>query len=316
MACSVSESPTNSRPVRIPPSAPLPTFFTVPVSRTLMDSPTGAWTWTTSRCQRAGQRHRESRLGRVRVRPRGPKCRELDTPSTLIRGRPRRCIGPTSLLSRYGAPACGIRCPVVRACAVLSLAVGRIHWVWPMVEERPSRHSRLSSNKNQAIPVRGVGILVLLVEVIYLDWMGLRIGELARRTGVGVSTLRAWENRFRFLQPSARRPVTALPRKRRRQGRCGTPPGVRGTDAVGCPSPECRVSESVLSLWGGRKHCSTVRSFKWRRRDLGFARGAHRYVNRRMADLMHCSVDDLLATPSSSSTALRMCSSPRSEEPW
>jgi DNA-binding transcriptional MerR regulator len=31
--------------------------------------------------------------------------------------------------------------------------------------------------------------------------MGLRIGELARRTGVGVSTLRAWENRFRFLQP-------------------------------------------------------------------------------------------------------------------
>ena len=31
--------------------------------------------------------------------------------------------------------------------------------------------------------------------------MGLRIGELARRTGVGVSTLRAWESRFRFLEP-------------------------------------------------------------------------------------------------------------------
>ena len=31
--------------------------------------------------------------------------------------------------------------------------------------------------------------------------MGMRVGELARRTGVGVSTLRAWESRFRFLQP-------------------------------------------------------------------------------------------------------------------
>ncbi|MEY2438079.1 MAG: hypothetical protein QOF97_2915 [Acidimicrobiaceae bacterium] len=31
--------------------------------------------------------------------------------------------------------------------------------------------------------------------------MGMRVGELARRTGVGVSTLRAWENRFNFLEP-------------------------------------------------------------------------------------------------------------------
>ena len=30
----------------------------------------------------------------------------------------------------------------------------------------------------------------------------MRIGELARRTGVGVSTLRAWEGRFRFLEPT------------------------------------------------------------------------------------------------------------------
>jgi PAS domain S-box-containing protein len=29
----------------------------------------------------------------------------------------------------------------------------------------------------------------------------MRVGELARRTGVGVSTLRAWESRFRFLEP-------------------------------------------------------------------------------------------------------------------
>jgi PAS domain S-box-containing protein len=29
----------------------------------------------------------------------------------------------------------------------------------------------------------------------------MRIGEVARRTGVGVSTLRAWESRFRFLEP-------------------------------------------------------------------------------------------------------------------
>jgi PAS domain S-box-containing protein len=31
--------------------------------------------------------------------------------------------------------------------------------------------------------------------------VGLRIGELARRTGVGVSTLRAWETRYRFPRP-------------------------------------------------------------------------------------------------------------------
>src|SRR5690348_12807740 len=29
----------------------------------------------------------------------------------------------------------------------------------------------------------------------------MRIGELARRSGVGVSTLRAWERRFGFLEP-------------------------------------------------------------------------------------------------------------------
>jgi PAS domain S-box-containing protein len=31
--------------------------------------------------------------------------------------------------------------------------------------------------------------------------MSMRVGELARRTGVGVSTLRAWESRFHFLEP-------------------------------------------------------------------------------------------------------------------
>ena len=32
--------------------------------------------------------------------------------------------------------------------------------------------------------------------------VGMRVGELARRTGVGVSTLRAWEARYRFLEPA------------------------------------------------------------------------------------------------------------------
>src|SRR3954465_10303603 len=30
----------------------------------------------------------------------------------------------------------------------------------------------------------------------------MRVGELARRTGVGASTLRAWERRFQFLEPT------------------------------------------------------------------------------------------------------------------
>jgi len=32
--------------------------------------------------------------------------------------------------------------------------------------------------------------------------MAMRVGELARRTGVGVSTLRAWESRYQFLEPA------------------------------------------------------------------------------------------------------------------
>jgi PAS domain S-box-containing protein len=40
---------------------------------------------------------------------------------------------------------------------------------------------------------------------MYRSWLdgavGMRVGELARRTGVGVSTLRAWERRFGFLAP-------------------------------------------------------------------------------------------------------------------
>src|ERR1700731_2562681 len=44
-------------------------------------------------------------------------------------------------------------------------------------------------------------ILVHSVEEPYGGRMEMRVGELARRTGVGVSTLRAWESRFKFLQP-------------------------------------------------------------------------------------------------------------------
>ena len=31
--------------------------------------------------------------------------------------------------------------------------------------------------------------------------VGMRVGDMARRTGVGVSTLRAWERRFSFPKP-------------------------------------------------------------------------------------------------------------------
>jgi len=142
------------------------------------------------------------------------------------------------------------------------------------------------------------GILVLLVEGAYLERMGLRIGELARRTGVGVSTLRAWESRFRFLQP-----------ERSSAGhRLYLESDVDRVDAV------LRLVSEGLTLSAAIARVSSVGAGAqpagegeallygqilqvagegiWVSRE-----GRTRYVNRRMAELMHCSVDELLATP-------------------
>src|ERR1700676_2724485 len=128
--------------------------------------------------------------------------------------------------------------------------------------------------------------------------MGLRIGGLARRTGVGVSTLRAWESRFRFLQP-----------ERSSAGhRLYLESDVDRVDAVlrlvseglTLSAAIARVSsvgvgaqpmgEGEAMLYG--QILQVAGEGIWVSRE-----GRTRYVNRRMAELMHCSVDELLATP-------------------
>jgi PAS domain S-box-containing protein len=44
--------------------------------------------------------------------------------------------------------------------------------------------------------------LYILCRIRTVSVVGMRIGELARRTGVGVSALRAWERRYHLLQPA------------------------------------------------------------------------------------------------------------------
>lgn len=128
--------------------------------------------------------------------------------------------------------------------------------------------------------------------------MGMRVGELARRTGVGVSTLRAWETRFQFLRPQ-RSPAGH---------RLYLESDVERVEAVGrlvsegltLPAAIARVSsvgtgafpvgEGEALLYG--QILQAAGQGVWVSRD-----GRTRYANRRMAELMGCSVDELLASP-------------------
>ena len=128
--------------------------------------------------------------------------------------------------------------------------------------------------------------------------MGMRIGELARRTGVGVSTLRAWELRFHFLEP-----------QRSDAGhRLYLESDVERVEAVvrlvseglTLPAAIARVSsvgtgalpdgEGEALLFG--QILQVASQGVWVSRD-----GRTRYANRRMAELMGCSVEDLLSIP-------------------
>jgi PAS domain S-box-containing protein len=126
----------------------------------------------------------------------------------------------------------------------------------------------------------------------------MRVGELARRTGVGVSTLRAWERRFGILEPV------------RSHGgqRLYTEDDVERVAAV------CRLVAEGLTLSGAVARVSGAGTGAlplgegeafllhqvvqaadqgiWVSHD-----GRTRYANRRMAELMRCSIDDLLARP-------------------
>jgi PAS domain S-box-containing protein len=126
----------------------------------------------------------------------------------------------------------------------------------------------------------------------------IRIGELARRTGVGVSTLRAWESRFRFLEPT-RSPaghrlyaigdVERVDAVVRLVGEGLTLPAAIARVAMGGPGalPE---GEAEALLFG--QILQAANQGVWVARD-----GRTRYANRRMAEIMGYALDDLVAIP-------------------
>ncbi|MEY2449394.1 MAG: hypothetical protein QOH79_2870 [Acidimicrobiaceae bacterium] len=128
--------------------------------------------------------------------------------------------------------------------------------------------------------------------------MAMRVGELAKRTGVGVSTLRAWETRFRFLEPQRStaghrlydeadvervNAVLRLVGEGLTLAAAITRVASVGTDAL----PE---GEAEALLYG--QILQVADQGVWVSKD-----GRTRYVNQRMAEIMGYSVDDLVKIP-------------------
>lgn len=126
----------------------------------------------------------------------------------------------------------------------------------------------------------------------------MRVGELARRTGVGVSTLRAWEGRFRFLEPRrspaghrlyAEADVERVDAVLRLVGEGFTLAAAiaRVASAGTAALPE---GEGEALLYG--QILQAAAQGVWVSKD-----GHTRYANQRMAELMGYSVEELVARP-------------------
>jgi len=139
----------------------------------------------------------------------------------------------------------------------------------------------------------------LLVEVLLRSArVALRVGELSRRTGVGVSTLRAWEARFGFLNPrrspSGHRQYDDADVDRvnavvRLVGEGLTLPGAIAR--VSSAGPGALPSGEGEALLYGQV-LQAVGQGVW-----VMLNGRTRYVNRRMAELMRWTIDDMMAAP-------------------
>ena len=128
--------------------------------------------------------------------------------------------------------------------------------------------------------------------------MTMRVGELARRTGVGVSTLRAWERRFGFLDPprspSGQRVYAEADVERVNAVSRLVVEGLTLSAAMtrvagaGTAAPTAGEGEAFLL----HQVMQVVEQGIWVSQD-----GRTRYVNRHMAEMMRCSTEELLARP-------------------
>ena len=128
--------------------------------------------------------------------------------------------------------------------------------------------------------------------------MGMRVGELARRTGVGVSTLRAWEQRFALLEPER----TAGGQRLYAEADVARVAAVRRLVAEGLTLPAAVARVSIAGSAGLptgeaeelflRQVLEAADEGIWVSRE-----GRTRYANRRAAHMMGCSIEELLAHP-------------------
>src|SRR4051794_34273543 len=128
-----------------------------------------------------------------------------------------------------------------------------------------------------------------------LPSVSMRVGELSRRTGIGVSTLRAWERRFGLLEP-----------ERSASGqRMYTETDVERVAAVGrllADGLTLSAAATRVSAAGPAALSATQREAFLLHQAVQAAgegiwvsqEGQTRIANRRMAELMRCSVDELM----------------------
>lgn len=128
--------------------------------------------------------------------------------------------------------------------------------------------------------------------------MALRIGELARRAGVGTSTLRAWERRFQFPRPARsdsghrlyeEADVGRIEAVVRLVSQGLTLPAAIARVA-GAGSGAIPEGEGEALLYG--QVLEAVGQGIWVSRD-----GRTRFANGRMAEMLRCSVDEVVARP-------------------
>src|SRR5437899_1544951 len=127
----------------------------------------------------------------------------------------------------------------------------------------------------------------------------MRIGEVARRAGVGESTLRAWERRFGLLRPARtsgrQRLYTEEDLERVRAVRRLAEQGLTLSASI------ARVvdGDATAVPVGGDPDAVELRQIVEAAEDgiWVYGEGRTRFVNRRLAELMRCSVDDLLERP-------------------